>query len=120
MTYGNIKILFYSNSLVQMSSISYDHAISQMAILLNYINGSTYDAQMTLQHKEYRYNIDQLYDQCCNSKKITNADCQCFYANLKALEPVIETDDDPEYTRTYNEVVKCFRIVKREGSVSAL
>jgi len=103
-----------------MSFNSHETAISRMAILLNYIDASTYDAQMTLQHKDCRHNMDQVYDQCCNSKKITNADCQCFYANLKALEPVIETDDDPEYTRTYNEVVKCFRIVKREGSVSAL
>ena len=102
-----------------MSLNSYETAMSAMATLLNYINGSTYDAQMTLQHKDCRHNMDQVYDQCCNSKKITNADCQCFYANLKALEPVIETDDDPEYTLNHNELVKCFRIVKREGSVSA-
>lgn len=99
-----------------MSFNSHETAISRMAILLNYIDASTYDAQMTLQHKDCRHNMDQVYDQCCNSKKITNADCQCFYANLKALEPVIETDDDPEYTRAYNELVKCFRIVKREGT----
>jgi hypothetical protein len=97
-----------------MNSISFDATMSAMATLLNYINGSTYDAQMTLQHKEYRYNMDQVYDQCCNSKKITNADCQCFYANLKALEPVIETDDDPEYTLNHNELVKCFRAIKRD------
>jgi hypothetical protein len=97
-----------------MTFNSYETAMSAMATLLNYIDASTYDAQMTLQHKDYRHNMDQVYDQCCNSKKITNADCQCFYANLKALEPVIETDEDPEYTRAYNELVKCFRIVKRE------
>jgi len=102
-----------------MSFNSHETTMSAMATLLNYIDASTYDAQMTLQHKDYRHNMDQVYDQCCNSKKITNADCQCFYANLKALEPVIETDEDPEYTRAYNELVKCFRIVKREGSVSA-
>lgn len=102
-----------------MSLNSYETAIRAMATLLNYMDASTYDAQMTLQHKDCRHNMDQLYDQCCNSKKITNADCQCFYANLKALEPVIETDDDPEYTLNHNELVKCFRIVKREGSVSA-
>ena len=101
-----------------MNTISYETAMSAMATLLNYINGSTYDAQMTLQHKDCRHNMDQVYDQCCNSKKITNADCQCFYANLKALEPVIETDDDPEYTLNHNELVKCFRIVKREGTIS--
>lgn len=88
--------------------------MSAMATLLNYINGSTYDAQMTLQHKECRHNMDQVYEQCCNSKKITTADCQCFYANLKALEPVIETDDDPEYTLNHNELIKCFRAIKRD------
>ena len=36
---------------------------------------------------------------------------QRHYANLKALEPVIETDDDPEYTVMHNELVKCFRVV---------
>lgn len=102
-----------------MSLNSYETAIRAMATLLNYMDASTYDAQMTLQHKDCRHNMDQVYDQCCNSKKITNADCQCFYYNLKALEPVIETDDDPEYTMNHNELVKCFRIVKREGSVSA-
>jgi hypothetical protein len=101
-----------------MSFNSHETAMSAMATLLNYIDASTYDAQMTLQHKDYRHNMDQVYDQCCNSKKITNADCQCFYANLKALEPVIETDEDPEYTRAYNELVKCFRIVKREETIS--
>jgi hypothetical protein len=103
-----------------MNTISYDATMSAMATLLNYINGSTYDAQMTLQHKDCRHNMDQVYDQCCNSKKITNADCQCFYANLKALEPVIETDDDPEYTRNYNELVKCFRDVRWEPHVPVI
>ena len=98
--------------------VSYETVMNAMATLLNYINGSTYDAQMTLQHKEYRYTMDQVYGQCFNSKKITNAACQCFYANLKALEPVIETDDDPEYTVNYNELVKCFRAIKREGTIS--
>ena len=57
---------------------------------------------MTLRHKESRHNMDQVYDQCCKSQKITNADCRCFYANLKALEPVISTD---------NDMVKCFRAI---------
>ena len=96
-----------------MSFNSYETVISRMATLLNYIDASTYDAQMTLQHKECRHNMDQVYEQCCNSKKITNADCQCFYVNLKALEPVIEIDDDPDYTREYNELIKCFRAIKR-------
>ena len=88
-----------------------------MTHMLNYLDASSYDAQMTLRHKESRHNIDQVYDQCCKSKKITNADCQCLYTNLKVLEPVISTDDDPEYTLMHNELVKCFRTVKREGSV---
>ena len=97
---------------------SYESAITEMTHMINYMNASTYDARMSLQHKEFRYNMDQVHDQCCKTKKITNADCQCFYANLKALEPVIETDDDPEYTLNHNELVKCFRIVKREGTIS--
>jgi hypothetical protein len=94
--------------------------MSAMATLLNYMNASTYEGQMTLQHKEFRYTINQVYEQCCNSKKITNADCQCFYANLKAFEPVMMTEDeDPEYTVIHNELIKCFRAIKRNGSVSA-
>lgn len=93
----------------------YETAIAAMAHMLNYLDASSYDAQMTLGHKESRYNIDQVYDQCCKIKKITNADCRCFYANMKALEPVISTDDDPEYTLMHNELVKCFRAVKRAG-----
>ena len=100
-----------------MSLNSYETAMSAMATLLNYINGSTYDAQMTLQHKDCRHNMDQVYDQCCNSKKITNADCQCFYANLKALEPLISTDDGPEYTTIYNELMQWFRLAKRQGEL---
>ena len=103
-----------------MSFNSHEMAMSAMATLLNYIDASTYDAQMTLQHKDYRHNMDQVYDQCCNSKKITNADCQCFYANLKSLEPVMMIEDeDPEYTVIHNELIKCFRTIKRSGSVSA-
>lgn len=83
-----------------------------MATLLNYLNASTYDAQMTMQHKECRHIIDQVYEQCCNSKKITNADCECFYTNLKALESVIETDDDQEYTVIHNELIKYFCAIK--------
>jgi len=103
-----------------MNSISFDAIMSAMATLLNYMDASTYDAQMTLRHKEFRHNIDQLYEQCCNSKKITNADCQSFYSNLKALEPIMMTEDeDPEYTVIHNVLIKCFRAIKREGSVSA-
>ena len=92
---------------------SYASAITAMAHMINYLDASSYDAQMTLMDKETRHNIDQVYDQCCKTQKITNADCRCFYANLKALEPVISTDDDPEYTLMHNELVKCFRAVKR-------
>ena len=93
----------------------YETAIAAMAHMLNYLDASSYDAQMTLWHKESRHNIDQVYDQCCKIKKITNVDCRCFYANLKALEPVVSTDDGPEYTMIYNELIKCFRDVKRTG-----
>ena len=86
-------------------------AIAAMAHMLNYVDASSYDAQMNLQHKESRYNMDQVYDQCCKSQKITNADCRCFYANLKALEPVIITDEGAEYTVAHNEMVKCFRAI---------
>ena len=97
----------------------YEPAIAAMTHMINYLDASSHDAQMTLMDKESRHNIDQVYDQCCNSKKITNADCQCFYANLKALDPVIETDDDPEYTAIHNALIKCFRAIKRGGSASA-
>jgi hypothetical protein len=86
-------------------------AIAAMAHMLNYVDASSYDAQMTLRHKESRHNMDQVYDQCCKSQKITNADCRCFYANLKALEPVISTDEGPEYTVAHNDMVKCFRAI---------
>lgn len=99
-------------------SVSYNNVMSQMTTLINYMDASTYDAQMTLRHKEYRHNIEQVYEQCCNSKKITNADCQCFYANLKILEPVMMTDEDPEYTVIYNQLIKYFRIIKRNGEIS--
>lgn len=103
-----------------MVPVSHETVMSAMATLLNYMNVSTYEGQMTLQHKEYRHNIDQVYDQCCKSQKITNADCQCFYSNLKALEPIMMTEDeDPEYTHIHNELIKCFRAIKREGSISA-
>ena len=103
-----------------MNSISFDSVMSAMATFLNYMDASTYDAQMTLRHKEFRHNIDQVYEQCCSSKKITNADCQCFYSNLKALEPVMMIEDeDQEYTVIHNELIKCFRAIKRDGSVSA-
>jgi len=91
----------------------YEMAVTAMTNMMNYLDTSSYDAQMTLTHKDLRYNIDQVYDQCCKTQKITNADCQCFYANLKALEPVISTDEGPEYTAIYNELIKCFRLVKR-------
>ena len=42
-----------------MNSVSYERAMSAMATLLNYMNVSTYEGQMTLQHKEFRHNIDQ-------------------------------------------------------------
>ena len=103
-----------------MNSISFDSVMSAMATLLNYMNVSTYEGQMTMKHKEFRHNIDQVYEQCCNSKKITNADCQCFYSNLKSLEPVMMIEDeDQEYTVIHNELIKCFRAIKRDGSVSA-
>jgi hypothetical protein len=91
----------------------YELTVTAMTNMMNYLDASSYDAQLTLRHKEIRYNIDQVYDQCCKTQKITNADCQCFYANLKALEPVISTDEGPEYTAIYNELIKCFRLVKR-------
>ncbi len=100
-----------------MNSVSYEPAMSAMATILNYMNVSTYDGQMTLQHKEFRHNMDQVYEKCCNSKNITNADCQCFYYNLKALEPIMMTEDEhQEYTRFHNELIKCFRAIKREAS----
>ena len=95
----------------------YEAAITAMTHMLNYLDASSYDAQMTLRHKESRHNMDQLHDQCCKTKKITNADCQCFYANLKALEPVISTDEGPEYTAIYNELIRCFRVAKRRGEL---
>ena len=102
-----------------MNSVSYERAMSAMATILNYMNVSTYEGQMTLQHKEFRHNIDQVYKQCCNSKNITNADCQCIYTNLKALEPILMTEDeDPEYAVIHNELIKCFRSINREGTIS--
>jgi hypothetical protein len=98
---------------------SYESAITAMTHMINYMNASSYDAQMSLQHKEFRYNMDQVHDQCCKTKKITNADCQCFYANLKALEPVISTDEGPEYTAIHNELIQCFRHVKRHGAIAS-
>lgn len=100
---------------------SYDAAITITAMthMINYLDASSYDAQMTLRHKESRHNIDQVYEQCCKAQKITHADCQCFYANLKALESVISTDEGPEYTTIYNDLIKCFRNVKREGGANA-
>lgn len=94
-------------------------AITAMARMISYLDASSYDAQMTLWHKECRHNIDQVYDQCCKTQEITNADCRCFYANLKALEPVISTDEGPEYTEIHNELIKCFRAVKRGGIANA-
>ncbi len=83
-----------------------------MTHMINYLDASTYDAQMSMQDKLTRHSMDQVYDACCNTKKITNADCQQFHANLKALEPVISTDDGPEYSAVYNELMRCFRLVK--------
>ena len=97
----------------------HETAITAMTHMINYLDASSYDAQMTLQHKESRYNIDQVYEQCCKSQKITHVDCQCFYANLKALESVISTDEGPEYTNVYNALIKCFRAIKREGGAHA-
>ena len=95
----------------------YEPAIAAMTHMINCLDASSHDAQMTLMDKESRHNIDQVYDQCCKTKKITNADCQCFYANLKALEPVISTDEGPEYTIVYNDLIKCFRLAKRMGEL---
>ena len=86
-------------------------AIAAMAHMLNYVDASSYDAQMTLRHKESRHNMDQVYDQCCKSQKITNADCRCFYANLKALEPVISTDEGEGGRIHRRTMVKCFRAI---------
>lgn len=99
------------------TTISYAHVIEAMTHMINYLDASSHDAQMTLQHKECRHNMDQVYDQCCKTQTITNLDCKCFYANLKAIEPVISTDEGPEYTATYNELIQCFRAVKRHGAV---
>lgn len=96
---------------------AYESAISTMTHMINYIDASSHDAQMTLRHKEFRHNMDQVHDACCKTKKITNADCQCFYANLKALEPLISTDDGPEYTTIYNELMQWFRLAKRQGEL---
>ena len=85
--------------------------------MINYLDVSSYDAQMAIIHKEYRHNIDQVYDQCCKTKKITNADCRCFYANLKALEPVVSTDEGPEYASIYNQLIGWFRLAKCHGEL---
>ena len=98
----------------------YEPAIAAMTHMINYLDASSHDAQMTLMDKESRHNIDQVYDQCCKTKKITNVDCRCFYANLKALEPVVSTDDGPEYTIIYNDLLKCFRDVRREPQVPVI
>ena len=95
------------------TTFSYADAIAAMAHMINYMDASSHDAQMTLRHKECRHNMDQVYDQCCKTHTITNADCRCFYANLKALEPVMSTDEGPEYTAAHNDLVECFRAVKR-------
>ena len=96
---------------------TYEPAIAAMARMINYLDASSYDAQMTLMDKESRHNIDQVYDQCCKTQKMTNADCRCFYANLKALEPVVSTDEGPEYTIVHNDLIKCFRLAKRMGEL---
>lgn len=98
---------------------SYESTIAAMSRMINYLDASTNEAQMTLQYKEIRYNIDQLYDRCCKTQKITHADCQRFYSSLKALEPVVSTDEDLEYTEMHNALVKCFRSVKRHGEFVA-
>jgi hypothetical protein len=36
---------------------------------------------------------------------------------LKALEPVLSTDDGPEYTTIYNELMQWFRLAKRQGEL---
>ena len=97
------------------TTFSYADAIAAMAHMINYMDASSHDAQMTLRHKECRHNMDQVYDQCCKTQTATNADCRCFYANLKALEPVMSTDEGPEYTAAHNDLVQCFRAVKRQG-----
>jgi hypothetical protein len=94
-----------------------ESAIAAMTHMINYLDASSYDAQVTLRDKESRHNIDQVYDQCCKANKITNADCRCFYANLKALEAVINTDEGPEYTIIYNELIRWFREAKRHGEL---
>lgn len=105
------------NANTTMNTNSYETAMSAMTHMINYLDASSHDAQMTLRHKESRYNIDQVYDQCCKTKKITNADCRCFYANLKGLEPVVSTDEGPEYTTIYNELIRWFRAANRHGEL---
>lgn len=97
-----------------MNAHSFKTIILAMTHMINYLDASSCDAQMTLQYKECRHIIDQVYDKCCKVHTITHADCQRFYANLKALEPVISTDEDPEYTQIHNDLIKCFREFRRD------
>lgn len=98
----------------------YAKTIAAMAHMLNYFDVSSYDAQMNLQHKESKYIINEVYEQCCNAKKITHADCQRFHANFRALDSVVTTDDDPDYISIHNNLMKCFRMIRRQTETTAL
>ena len=110
----------YNANTTMNPNSDYETAMTAMTHMINYLDASSYDAQMTLQHKESRHNIDQVYDQCCKTKKMTNADCQCFHANLKVLEPVVSTDEGPEYTAIHNELIRCFREAKRHELIDGV
>jgi|UniRef100_A0A6C0M193 hypothetical protein len=96
-----------------MDSDLYATTIAAMARMINYMDASTCDAQMNLQDKESRYNIDQVYDQCCKAQKITHEDCKQFHMNFNALERVLITDDDGDFITIYNNLMKCFRRISR-------
>lgn len=98
------------NCIVTMDSDLYATTIAAMVRMINYMDASTCDAQMNLQDKESRYNIDQVYDQCCKIQKITHADCKQFHMNFNALERVVMTDDR-DFITIYNDLMKCFRMI---------
>jgi len=95
-----------------MDSDLYATTIAAMAQMINYMDASTCDAQMNLQDKESRYNIDQVYDQCCKAQKITQEDCKQFHINFNVLERVVMTDD-MDFITIYNNLMKCFRMISR-------
>ena len=103
-----------------MNSDLYATTIAAMARMINYMNASTCDAQMNLQDKESRFNIDQVYDQCCQAQKITPADCKQFHTNFNALEHVVMTDNDDGYFITiHNNLMRCFKLISRCNCVQS-